>query len=138
MGIQESGTSHPGAKRMSAICAIDGARLVADGIERREQRRYGGTRDEARARVARRLGWTPGTLYNLARERLKRLDRDMREQLAAYAIRDLENEIADLTSELARARGLRSAEDLALVRKVEAVLAEAQGLHATIKAGGSP
>lgn len=136
MGIHKLGTSHPGTKRMNASFAIEGARLVADGIERREQRRYGGSREEARQRVARRLGWAPGTLYNLARERLKRLDRDMRDQLAAYAIRDLENEIAELTSELARARGLGAAEDQALARKVEAILAEAQGLHATMKAGG--
>ena len=121
---------------MSATFAIEGARRVADGIERREQRRYGGSREEARQRVARRLGWAPGTLYKLDGERLKRIDRDMRDQLAAYAIRDLESEIAELTSELARARGLGAAEDQALARKVEAVLAEAQGLHATMKAGG--
>ncbi|MBN6820689.1 hypothetical protein JRF84_13985 [Methylobacterium organophilum] len=115
---------------MSATFAIDGARLVADGIERREQRRYGGSREDARKRVARKLGWSPGTLYNLARDRLKRLDGDLRRQLATYAIDDLENEIASLTAELAAARRLGASEDPALVRKVSAVLAEAQALHA--------
>lgn len=115
---------------MSATFAVDGARLVADGIERREQRRHGGTREQARQRVARKLGWSPGTLYNLARDRLKRFDGDLRRQLATYAVTDLENEIATLTSELAAARRLGAAEDPALVRKVSAVLAEAQALHA--------
>ncbi len=122
---------------MSATFAIEDARRLADGLERRDQRRFGGSREEARQRVARRLGWSPGTLYNLARDRLKRLDRDLRDQLAEYAIRDLENEIAQLNSELAHARRLGAAEDPTLVRKVEAVLAEAQGLHARLKGGGA-
>lgn len=117
---------------MSATFAVDGARVVADGIERREQRRFGGSREEARKRVARKLGWSPGTLYNLARDRLKRLDSDLRRQLAAYAIDDLENEIATLTTELAAARRLGAAQDPAMVRKVASILAEAQALHAEI------
>ena len=122
---------------MSATFAVDGARLVADGIERREQRRHGGTREQARQRVARKLGWSPGTLYNLARDRLKRFDGDLRRDLAAYAVTDLENEIATLTSELAAARRLGAAEDPALVRKVSAVLAEAQALHAEMCGGAN-
>lgn len=122
---------------MSATFAVDGARLVADGIERREQRRHGGTREQARQRVARKLGWSPGTLYNLARDRLKRFDGDLRRQLATYAVTDLENEIATLTSELAAAHRLGAAEDPALVRKVSAVLAEAQALHAQISGGSA-
>ena len=121
---------------MSATFAVDGARLVADGLERREQRRHGGSREQARQRVARKLGWSPGTLYNLARDRLKRLDGDLRQQLAAYAAADLENEIATLHTELAAARSLGSSQDPAMVRKVSAILAEAQALHAAI-AGSS-
>lgn len=62
----------------------------------------------------------------------------LRDQLAAYAIKDLENEIAALNSKLARARSLRSAEDPSLVRKVQAVLAEAQSLHARLNGDVTP
>ena len=115
---------------------VESARVIAAGLELREQRRLGGNREEARARVARRLGWSPGTLYNLARERLKKLDGDLRMQLAEYAVRDLEGEIASLTTELAAARRLGGSEDPALVRKISAVLAEAQALHDQMVGGG--
>ena len=128
MGIHEHETFHPRRARVSATF-VESARVIAAGLELRDQRRLGGSREQARARVARRLGWSPGTLYNLARERLKKLDGDLRTQLAEYAVRDLEGEIASLTTELAAARRLGGSEDPALVRKISAVLAEAQALH---------
>jgi DNA-binding CsgD family transcriptional regulator len=128
MGIHEHEISHPRRARVSATF-VESARVIAAGLELRDQRRLGGSREQARARVARRLGWSPGTLYNLARERLKKLDGDLRTQLAEYAVRDLESEIASLTTELAAARRLGGSEDPALVRKISAVLAEAQALH---------
>jgi capsule polysaccharide export protein KpsE/RkpR len=120
---------------MNAANMIYEARILADSIERREQFRHGGNRAEARIRVARKLGMSTGTLYNLARDRLKRLDAELRNRLATYAIADLENEIASLSTDLATARRLGLPESPSLVGKVSAVLAEAQALHSQLCGG---
>ncbi len=132
MRIQQSWIFHPKAPGVNAHLTLDAARVLAEGLELREQRRNGGSRQEARERVARRVGITPGTLYNLARDRLKKLDADLRHQLAAYAIRDLQHEIASLTSQLEGARSLGGAQDPRLVRAIEETLSSAQRLHAAM------
>lgn len=133
--IHDRDTDHPKGAVMNAANMIYEARILADSIERREQFRHGGNRAEARIRVARKLGLSPGTLYNLARDRLKRLDAELRNRLATYAIADLENEIASLSTDLATARRLGLPESPSLVGKVSAVLAEAQALHAQLCGG---
>lgn len=122
---------------MTAGVSLDAARRIAHDLEVREQNRFGGTRAEARSRLARRLGspWSPGTLYNLARDRLKRLDADLRGALAAYAIHDLETEIERLTGDLEAARALGAAQDPRLVRQIETVLDRARRLHADATGG---
>lgn len=122
---------------MYATADLEIARSLADGIEKREQARRGGNRDEARQRVARRVGLSPGTLYNLARNRLKRLDSDLRSRLAAYAIQDLENELADLSAELEQARRLGIPSDAAIVQKVAAARDRAVALYASLTNGGA-
>lgn len=120
---------------MSASSSIGAWRAVAEDCEDRLQRRLGTSRQAARARFASKVGLAPGTLYNLARDRLKKLDQDIRDQLAAYAIQDLENEIAALNAKLETVRQLRGAEDPKLVGQVQAVLASAQALHAAMQSG---
>jgi capsule polysaccharide export protein KpsE/RkpR len=122
---------------VSASYSIGAWRTVAEDCEDRLQRRLGINRDTARSRFASKVGLAPGTLYNLARDRLKKLDQGIRDQLAAYAIQDLENEIAALNAKLETVRQLRGAEDPKLVGQVQAVLASAQALHAAMQAGGS-
>lgn len=117
---------------MNATLYLDGARSLAEACVAREASRHGLSRDIARNRVAGRLGWPPGTLYNLLRDRLKKLDGDLREQLTAYAIKDLKHEIEGLTRELENAERLGRPQDPSLVCKAAAVLAEAQQLHARI------
>ena len=138
MRISEIRTFHPKERRvMYATADLEIARSLADGIEKREQARRGGNRDEARQRVARRVGLSPGTLYNLARNRLKRLDSDLRSRLAAYAIQDLENELADLSAELEQARRLGIPSDAAIVQKVAAARDRAVALYASLTNGGA-
>ena len=109
---------------------LDHARTVARGLEEREQRRHGGSRDEARARLARRIGVLPGTLYTLARNRLKRLDVTVRDRLTDYAIRDLQNEIGRLNHELGMARALGGGAMADRMGEIERHLAAARALMA--------
>lgn len=122
---------------MNASYSIEAWRAVASDCEDRLQRRLGTNRTTTRSRFASKVGLSPGTLYNLARDRLKKLDQDIRDQLAAYAIQDLENEIAALNAKLAEVRRLRGAENPKLVGEVQAVLASAQALHAAMQSGGA-
>ncbi len=128
MGISESETSHH--RRAGMTAGVMGtARDIVLGCERREQERHGGTRPEARARLARRMGVMPGTLYNLVFNRLKKLDEAFRERLTAYAIQDLEREIEGLTHELELARALGAPKDPGTVRRIKAALESAQALY---------
>jgi len=116
---------------MSGGLSLDSARRIASECEIREQIRNGGSRTDARVRLARRLGspWSPGTLYNLARDRLKRLDADLRDRLSAYAVSGLEADIQKLHSDLEAARALGRAQDPAHVRKVAAAYERARRLY---------
>lgn len=120
---------------MSAGIYLDEARTLAGACIARERARYGGNVDAARDRLARRIGWAPGTLYNLMRDRLKRLDADLRHQLTDYAIEDLRNEIAALSRELESASRLGRPQDASLAGKAQTVLAEAQALHSRLLRG---
>ena len=129
MRIQRRGISHPGSSRVSATLYLDAAETLARSCVRRHAARTGLTLDEARDRLAEEFGWSPGTLYNLLRGRLKRLDADLRAGLTRYAVEDLQNEIAALSRELEDARGLGRPQDPQLVGKAAALLSEAQALH---------
>lgn len=120
---------------MSAGVYLDEARILAGSCIARERARYGGNVDEARERLARRIGWAPGTLYNLMRDRLKKLDTDLRHRLTEYAIEDLRNEITALSRELESASRLGRPQDPSLAEKAQGVLAEAQSLHARLVRG---
>lgn len=113
---------------MTDAATLERARDLAKQLERREQFRHGGTRAQARTRLARRLGVLPGTLYNLARDRLKRFDNHLRLALTSYAIRDLQSEIEGLTHELEMAQQVGAAARPAGVERIEARLAQVKAL----------
>lgn len=85
--------------------------VLTRSMQRREQARYGGTLDEARDRLAHRLKIAPGTIYNIVRDRLKRIDHETRERIVQFAIRDIQQEIARLTHELQNARQMGMAQN---------------------------
>lgn len=131
-----SGISQPGRRIMSAGLYLDTAEMLARNCVRRYAERTGLTQDVARDRVAEKFGWTSGTLYNLLRGRLKKLDADLRTGLTRYAIEDLENEIAALSRQLEDARGLGAPQDPHMVGKAAALLSEAQALQDRMMGGG--
>lgn len=133
--IPKPWTNEPGS-RMSSAATIDDIRALAGACERREQARGGGSREEVRERLARRLGIMPGTLYTLARKRLKRLDAAVRDRLTAYAIQDLESDITRLTHELELARKVGAHPTSPRMGEIEGHLAAARALIAETGIGG--
>jgi hypothetical protein len=136
--IHKSWINHPSEATMTTVTLIDRARQVADDLEAREQRRNGGSRSDARARLARRLRVLPGTLYNLARNCLKKLDAELRDRLTAAAVRDLQSEIASLNNALDVAHQMGLAEDHPNISKIKGHLASAQALFSETKVGERP
>ncbi len=122
---------------MSAAVYLDQARELAQPLIRRHQQRNGQTFDDARDHLARRIGWAPGTLYNLMRNRLKKLDADLRVSLTAYAIEDLRHEIEALSRQLESAERLGRPQDHAMVETSARLLSEAQALHARLAGGAA-
>jgi len=120
---------------VSAAVYLDHARAIAEPLIKRQQARTGRNFDDARDDVARALGWAPGTLYNLMRDRLKKLDGDLRASLTAYAIEDLQDEIAALGRQLESAERLGRPQDQAMADKAARLLREAQALHARLGGG---
>ncbi|MFC0282428.1 hypothetical protein ACFFJB_14810 [Camelimonas abortus] len=132
-GIQQQRINHPqtGARMTdAAITDLDRLRDMERAAVRREQMRSGGSIDDARRRVASRAGIAPGTLYNIARDRLKRLDARVRDALTAYAIKDMEREMRGLAHELEVARQVGGSARSVDLDQVEALLAEAKALLA--------
>lgn len=128
--IQLFGTNKPGGAKMSTVASITDFKKLAEASEKREQLRHGGTREHARERIARRLGINPGTLYNLARDRLKRIDASFRDALTAYAVKDLQADIERLTHELELARQMGAHQDSPHISEIERHLKAARDLIA--------
>lgn len=120
---------------MSALTNIGQAKGLVKGLERRERDRNGGTLSDARTRVARAMGVMPGTLFNLVYDRAKRIDENLRARLSAYAVADIEREIAGLRHELAIAREMGASPDAASVRRLEAVIEDASSLLSEMTGG---
>src|SRR5581483_5967352 len=83
------------------------------------------TVDQSRRWIARKVRTGFGTIDNIIRDRVKKVDERIRDRLQAILIPELEAEIGRLTDELGRARrgsGVLAAES---VRKIQACLAEA-------------
>jgi hypothetical protein len=122
--IHDPGTDGP----MSNVVTLDTARTLAARLESHERLRNGGSKSQARARLAGKMRVLPGTLYNLARNRLKRLDTELRDRLTAFAIRDLQHEIERLSHELEMARQMGAHPMSRRVGEIETHLAKARAL----------
>lgn len=126
---------HHGERSVIAGMTMEPLRQTAIGLERREQYRRGGTREEARERLARQMGLMPGTLFNLVRDRLKRLDDNLRERVVSYAIKEIEAEIGALEHELAMVRAVGGVPDDRKVSEIEALLERGQRLLSDVRGG---
>lgn len=110
---------------MSCVSSYDKLELakdVAGYLEKRERKRNGGNRNAARDRLASKIGVLPGTLYNLFRGRLKKLDVDLRDRLTAFAMRDAQTEMKGLCHELEMAVRMGVPPNSAMVEQIKADL----------------
>lgn len=125
MFIRSSRTNQPKGDGVSP------ALTMIRSLERRERSRVGSLQ-AARIVLAGKLRLGIGTLENLVRGRVKRIDEQIRDRIQALMIRELEAEIARLTHELhlARQGGSHLASDE--VGAIETLLAQAK----TILSGG--
>jgi hypothetical protein len=80
------------------------ARYMARALEERESRRTGLPIPAARKSIARRLNVSPGSLENIARQRLKGVRAWLYEKIRDEFLRDVEGEIGRLQHELDIAR----------------------------------
>ncbi|MGW9332701.1 hypothetical protein [Bosea sp. NPDC055594] len=112
---------------MSSVEFRDQSRDIIARLELREARRCGSL-SVARQRLAQRLGTLPGTLETLARGRLKRIDDWLRARAEHLLIREIENEISALESELACLRATGADPRLPAIGEIEAALETARKL----------
>ena len=106
---------------------VSTAITIAQNLERRERSRASSKAD-ARRSLASKLRVGIGTVENLVRGRVKRVDASIRDRLQALLVRELETEIARLTHELQVAR--QCGQHLAgeQVGEIETHLAKARAL----------
>lgn len=90
--VTHLGTEHHPGSVMSTVAFVDRARNVADQLVKAEGAR-GYKVPEARARVAHRIGCLPGTLWNLARNRLKKVPEGFIATLHADNVRRLQQDL---------------------------------------------
>ena len=95
-------------------------------LERREQLRSGGSREQARKTVARMAGLLPGTLERIAKNRVKDMRMKVQRRVCSLMAREWEAEIKALTHELAVLRALGASAPEVSIAKVETSLWEAR------------
>ncbi len=131
---------------MSCVLAfIEDAEQAARILEDHEFQRLEGMvekpRVEARKEVCRLVGCSPGTLENLRRGRLKRIEKWLHDALSRALVRKIEHEIKRLNAELEaaeRSLGLFAEPDVeALAREIKAVVARADKLREALRHGGN-
>lgn len=98
---------------------------VAQILERRERQRVS-SKSIARRTLANKLRVGIGTVENLVRGRVKRVDEKIRDRLQALLVRELEQEITRLTHELEIARQSGVPLDSQQISEVETYLAKAR------------
>ena len=121
MVIRRVGTSKPDGDAVNTSIAF------ARNLEQRERRSVSSLR-LARTRLAGKLRIGVGTLENLLRGRVKRIDAMVRDRLQALLVHELQQEIARLTHELELARQSGAHPACEHVGEVEAYLAKARAL----------
>ncbi len=104
-------------------CAIS----LARNLERRERSRLSGV-PTARRSLARKLRVGVGTVENLVRGRVKRVDAALRDRLRALLVTELESEIARLSHELEIARQAGAHPSSDEVAEAETYLARARAI----------
>jgi hypothetical protein len=111
---------------MSAASAVS-ARTIALSLERLKRSR-GATVETARRAIARDIRTGFGTVNNIIRDRVKRVDEKIRDRLHARLVSELRSEIARLEHELAMAGGGPQPLAENQVREIEAHIAAARTL----------
>lgn len=84
---------------LSSAAMVDRARDIANIVEQKEIAR-GYSLPVARERIASRVGCAPGTLWSLARRRLKRIEEGFTLRLHADNVRGLQLDLARAIHEL--------------------------------------
>lgn len=107
--------------------AMSTAVATAQQLEKRERARAPSVK-LARQRLADKLRVGAGTIENLVRGRVKRVDAELKRRLDALLVRELEAEIARLAHELEMARQRGSHPACEHVFEIEAYLAKARAL----------
>lgn len=93
----------PRVRDMSPVAQLEQTRSDALWLEQR-RKAAGLSAPEARKSVAREVKASVGTIENLVRRRLKRLDSWLRDSLQVLVVRELEAEVRRLTHELETAK----------------------------------
>ena len=105
---------------------------IAQTLERKERQR-GNSIEIARRTLAARLKVGVGTLENLVRGRVKRVDAAIRDRLQALLVREYEQEIARLQHELEILRQCGAALNSDQVCEVEAHRAKASAVRMQVQ-----
>jgi uncharacterized hydantoinase/oxoprolinase family protein len=120
---------HHRNRDMSATDYTDRARGWGSFIEKRERLRNGRSTEDARRRIASKVGVTPGTLENLRKGRLKSIAAHVYDRLHLLFVTELraeeaahEHELETLMATGADPRGSEVAEVEANLRKIRAIL----------------
>jgi len=113
---------------MSSVAVDTVARDWTRRLERAEASRTGLPIEDARKRVARRLGVLPGTLENIGKGRIKGIRNWVAQKIRQAVIREIEAEIARLQHELEMARRCGTRLDSELVGEIETHLAAVSAL----------
>lgn len=118
--VQEEAEPMPTAEAVSA-------RTIALSLERLKRGR-GQSVEDARRSIARDIRTGFGTVNNILRDRVKRVDETIRDRLQARLVRELESEIKRLTHELEVVRRGDQPLGQDQVREIETHIAAARSL----------
>lgn len=108
---------------MMSVTEFD-VRAAVVRLEKREQLRSGGSREQARKTVASMAGLLPGTLERIAKNRVKDTRTKVQTRLCALMAREWEAEIRTLSHELTILRALGASAPGDTIFEVEATLGE--------------
>jgi hypothetical protein len=136
MVVQNSPSKYPALEESvvspQSASAI-GVRHIAVSLERIE-RSKGSTIEQARRRIASKVRIGVGSVENIIRDRVKRVDEKIRDRLFALFVREIEAEIARLTHDLEMVRQSSGGLSSQHVGEIEAHLSAVKSL---LKLNGS-